>query len=340
MIRVLLALFFALFSFKVHADTVTGASNAFNGPNVYSPFVMYDFEEGVCKMWYGGWQADQQFQDHIYYRTSSDCVNWSDNYTEVLTPDGISQLYQQNTQQYVSFTHVNDPSVSKHFNPVSQTYLYTMFFTACYAPCADNSDGRGVPNSIWSVVSADGVNWGYPTPLNPTLPDNVYGDATPSIIVNNSDQYNVYWSVYFSVSSSTGGNSIYLVNADGNRSATGSAFSVFNYYDPPRFGGNPSVFTLGSTWYLLFNTINDYGGFDISYATSSTNDWTQSGASPLVVSTNNPICGAVAPAALPTSSTQYYLYLSIVDETYTNSNGNVICNLAKNHTVSVYNVSQ
>jgi len=330
-------LFFVVFLFlnsKVHADTVTGAADAFSGPNVYSPSVLYDNQEGDYKMWYGGWQVATQNQDHIYYRASGDGVNWPSGYIEVLTPEFVSQRYQELTGRAIALTHVNDPSVTKHFNQASGTYQYTMFFTACNTPC--EADGQnGVPNHIWSVVSADGVNWDFPQPLNPPLPSGVYGDTTPSAIFDDSDPNNPNWQVYFGVSSSQGLDNAYLVYVNGNRIPAGSAFSVFNY-NGAGLVANPHVMTVGSTWYLIFNTSNNYAGFDIYYSTSSTNSWY--GASPLVANDGNPFCATIAPAGLALSNTQYFLYFGdVVGEV---SNGNYICNFSHNQTISIRAFSQ
>ena len=85
-------------------------------------------------MWYGGWQDPGQVNDNIYYRTSSDGINWS-GYVTVLSPQGVASAYGSG----ISLTHVNDPSVIKVYNTVSSKVEYVMLFTACNMPCTQGS---------------------------------------------------------------------------------------------------------------------------------------------------------------------------------------------------------
>ena len=86
-------------------------------------------------MWYGGWQSDSDYpNDKIYYRTSTDNINWLAPAT-VLRPADVSP----------NAYHVNDPTVTKHFNTATSAYQYTMFFTVCMNPCADDA------TELWSA---------------------------------------------------------------------------------------------------------------------------------------------------------------------------------------------
>jgi len=152
MLRIIVACFCMFLSLDARADTNTGYATNFTGPNIYSPTVLHDLQESNYKMWYGGWQISGQQSDHIYYKNSSDGVNWPSGYIEVLTPDFVAQRYAATTGNSVSIVHVNDPSVTKHFNATSQTYQYTMFFTVCSSPGIEPCE------SIWSIVSGDGVD--------------------------------------------------------------------------------------------------------------------------------------------------------------------------------------
>ena len=324
MLRAVIVIILSCICFTANADTVTQFSDAFSGPNIYSPATIYDYQQGNYKMWYGGWQDPSQRRDHIYYRTSGDGVNWSSGYIEVLTPEIVAQKYQNSTGQLVNIIHVNDPSVTKHLNVASNTYLYTMFFTVCYAPCTQGSD-----NSIWSMISGDGISWELPKPLNISLPSRVNGAQNPSIIIDNSNPYQVFWHVYFSVSNDVGSN-VYLVYANGNRDTQSAAFSVLS---PGRSVQNPHVMIVGSTWYVMFNAGNSVSGYDIYYSTSSTNNW--SGSSLLVGNNGNPFCATVTPGGQPKDSTHYLLYFSTI---LRGSNGS--CDFANNRTISVRTFSR
>jgi hypothetical protein len=86
-----IALCLGVFSNILTAQTTTIVSQSqdFTGLNVYSPTLLYDSQENVYKMWYGGWQAASDCcHDKIYYRTSTDDINWSAPIT-VLTPTEV-----------------------------------------------------------------------------------------------------------------------------------------------------------------------------------------------------------------------------------------------------------
>jgi hypothetical protein len=139
---VVLAMIFVALSVTC-ADTIVSETLMFTGMNIYSPSLIYD--NGVYKMWYGGWQTQSDYpNDKIYYRTSTDNVNWSAPIT-VLTPGDIGP----------NVVHVNDPSVTKHFNTTSGQWQYTMFYTICINTC------HPADNQVWSSVSGDGIHWLY-----------------------------------------------------------------------------------------------------------------------------------------------------------------------------------
>lgn len=139
----------------------------FSGFNIYAPTLLND---GFYKMWYGGWQEESDYpNDNIYYRASSDGVAWSRPRT-VITPEQLPSSF-----------HVNDPSVTKHFNPANELDQYTMFYTNCIPPCNGFSDSQ-----IWSSVSADGVNWSNHQVLL------TGGPSDPSAVYEGGG-----WSVYF-----------------------------------------------------------------------------------------------------------------------------------------------
>lgn len=333
MLRIILVLAYMITATHSYADTVQSGSSIFTGPNIYSPTVVYDYQESSYKMWYGGWQVDTQRRDSIYYKISSDGINWPSGYIEVLTADFVAQRYAATTGQSIAIEHVNDPSVTKHFNITSNTYQYTMFFTVCLA-----NTGSVPCERIWSVVSNDGTHWDFPKPAGITLPTGVIAPQNPSIIIDTTNPNNVFWHLYFSASkdpnSNTGvPNQVFLVYVNGNRSAYTSAASVLN---PGITVQNPSVMILGSTWYVFFNTINTTtnNGFNIYYSKSNTNNW--SGSTPIVVNNGNTFCSSNTPGVIPLNSTTYNLYFSLIQ--YGNTPG-IPCDFTKNTIMEVFRIT-
>jgi len=151
-----------------HADHVRrdGMRTIFRGNNIYAPDVMADnFGRGVpiYRMWYGGWQEENQDEDFIYHRTSWDRANWSD-WKPLITPDQV--MYDYNVlhhpnEEPVAVSHINDPSVTKHYNSTSGSAQYTMFYTICgEVPCGDQRH-----TEVWSAVSSDGYGWSHHEPV-------------------------------------------------------------------------------------------------------------------------------------------------------------------------------
>jgi hypothetical protein len=133
--------------------------------NIYGPSLIVD---GVYKMWYSAWQDGSakdsagHFHDTIYYRESVDNVNWG-GFTAVYSTADIEAALGP---AYAGrFTHITDPSVTKHINSVTGKAQYTMFFTACISAVSNQQCDDQKGNEIWSAVSDDGRHWLHPQRL-------------------------------------------------------------------------------------------------------------------------------------------------------------------------------
>ncbi len=231
-----------------HADTLQGAATAFTSPdgpplgNNYSPAVTYDDQDQDFKMWYGEQGTDGH--DHILYRVSNDGVNWS----------GPSVIYtyidfaNQTGDSPQNVVHVNDPSVVKFLNPASNQYQYTMFLTVCGRsgnPCTGAPSG----NDVWSLVSADGINWVAPVLLAPNLPSGYAQPTAPSVILDSSGPSQTAYHVYYGADYTPQGSPfspIFASYVDGNRHPIGDPVAVTNSgYDRTMAYTNPEVAQIG-----------------------------------------------------------------------------------------------
>ncbi|MBI3728306.1 MAG: hypothetical protein HY254_08220 [Burkholderiales bacterium] len=82
----LLASVALLASTSASADTYVGGQIVFEGANVYGASILVD---GKYKMWHSAWQDGSTIEDTIYYRESTDNVNWSAARI-VLTPNALA----------------------------------------------------------------------------------------------------------------------------------------------------------------------------------------------------------------------------------------------------------
>ncbi|MEO7425072.1 MAG: hypothetical protein ABI036_07785 [Fibrobacteria bacterium] len=271
----------------VNADNLLDAHYQFNSYNAYSPNVMKD--GAIYRMWYGGWQASSDYpNDKIYYRYSSDNISWSTVQT-VLTPGQVSTSAQ----------HVNDPSVTKHFNVTSGTYQYTMFYTVCVSPC-NQSD-----NQIWSSVSSDGVTWAFPQMLA------IGGPAEPSAIYDPSSD-GTYWKVYYVDRNAL--DKVRMLKVNGNRNAIISQ----DVYSNSNFAmANPEVQYFNGSWQLFFNVWKQSPlRMDIYKVTSGNNtSWPANTSTGIILNTTNPggICMTATPGILPdpSISNRYHMYFAV-----------------------------
>ena len=224
----------------------------FSGYNIYAPTLIY--ADGICEMWYGGWQEPSDYNnDNIYYRTSVDCLNWSDPIT-VLTPEELPNSY-----------HVNDASVTRHFNTANGMWQYTMFFTSCAPPCNGYSDSQ-----IWSSVSADGLSWSNHQMLLEG------GPSDPSAAFEDEG-----WWVYYV--DRLDQEKVRKVRVDGNRTVASDIEVV--YIDPGVIG---NVEVVGNEAY--FNRFTP-----IRVDIYKTVNW---GTATLVIEPQGVICAATTPAVL------------------------------------------
>lgn len=284
------------------ADTVLQMNWLFSGTNIYSPTVLLD--DGVYRMWYGGWQNSNQWdtQDLIYYRYSSDNLNWSSQ-TTVLTPAGVSPYAY----------HVNDPSVTKHFNTANGQWQYTMFFTVCVNSCTVQSD-----NEIWSATSADGINWFYPQ----VLLQGSSGPAEPSAIIDPQSD-GTFWKVYYADRNDD--TKIKMASVNGNRAAINT--QVVYTISTGQAISSPEVRNVNGVWDLWFN-VHLATEVDLYKTTSSSNTSWPSNYQVLIQNTGPSYCGTITPGVLPESSGQYNLYFGL---TVRQPNGN--CDLRYNQSI-------
>ena len=286
------------------AQTVQSQTQLFTGTNIYASNVIYDAQTSQYKMWYGGWQTSGYTDDRIFYRTSSNGTSWS-SYSTVLTVTTFQQKVLQRNGVSISAAHVNNPSVTKFINGVTGQYQYTMFFTICLNPCGT---GAGV-QQIWSMTSPDGVNWDYPIQLNITFTDGSSDPIAANAVASSNGPAGTVWRVQTGVLSGAT-NKIYLVYVDGNRVPIGNATAVLT--SSGALAQNPSRIYVGGQWYMFYNRENAYSGYDVWYTTSS-NDQSWSGETPLIVANNAPICAVQTPQALATGANTFNLYMGFAN---------------------------
>jgi len=128
-------------------------------PNIYAPSVL--IENGIWKMWYGGWEAGYYPNDRIYRARSTDGLHW--------TKEGIVLDIGTGWES----AHVNDPSVVK----VGDTYY--LYYTGALSAGQDQ---------IGVATSSDGLSFTKYVG-NPIIPriSGTWQDyvARPSVIYEN-----------------------------------------------------------------------------------------------------------------------------------------------------------
>lgn len=287
------------------ADIVSSKQTMFSGMNVYAPTVL--LERGVYKMWYGGWQTSSDYpNDKIYYRTSSDNVNWSSP-VPVLTPP----------QVHLGAQHINDPSVVRVQDGKTGS-RYFMFYTVCMSPCAQSD------NQIWSAVSTDGVAWSDHRPLLATA----YGPAEPSVIADgNGKTFRVYYAERLRDC-----NVVRMATFD-RSFALKSTTNVFTLNMPNCLTG-PEVRYFNNSWHLFYNVWFSseadptvVGRASIYESESSSNTAWQS-FSELISTPDDTSCGAITPGVLSTGGAEYDLYFG-----RTPTNGTPYCDVSHQESV-------
>ncbi|MEA2757318.1 MAG: hypothetical protein QOJ54_3607 [Aliidongia sp.] len=339
--RVALAIIVILnLSSEVYADTWNGQEiTAFTGSNIYAPFVMFDQQSNVYKMWYGGWQTLGQVNDDIYYKTSTDGVTWGSSFTTVMSPTIFNQaLASAGVSSPGNVVHTNNPTITKFLNLANNTFQYTMFFTIGL------STGT-FPSQIWSMVSGDGINWSLPVPFNPG--SNFAPDTSSAVYVVQSngqpqpgDPASTVWHLYFENDMNL--NHLYMSYIDGNRKIVQNTTPIVVYNSPNQGIFNPNVVKIGNTWNLFFNSFNSYttpvenffNTLDEYEVISNTNtSWSATQVQELTFAKDNSpslggICAIVAPSVLPLSTTSYRMYFGQV-----NFQPNTECDLTKNNQI-------
>jgi hypothetical protein len=274
-------IFFLLLSVSDYAfsDTPESISSLFSGKNIYAPSVLSD---GQYKMWYGGWQTQADYpNDLIYYRSSANNETWSSPVV-VLRPIDIG----------TNVVHVNDPSVTKHFNQSNGKWQYTMFYTVCVSPCNQQD------NQVWSSTSPDGTHWGN----HKVLLAGGFGSAEPSAILQTGIN-GAFWRVYYV--DRTDASRVKFVNVNGNREAISTAIA---YTHPGTISG-VEVRYINNQWQMFFNVFYT-DRVDIFKTISSTND-TWVNFEPLIVNTGATFCGTLTPAILDAGPGKYFLYFGL-----------------------------
>lgn len=268
---------------------VDAAATNVTGRNVYSPSVIFD--NGRFEMWYGGWQSASDLpNDRIYFRASVDGLNWSAP-TQVLSP---SQL------PGASFTHVNDPSVTKHRNAANGMLQYTMFYTACAAPCAQGD------NQIWSAVSSDGLNWSHHQVL---LSSTSLGPAGPSAVIDPQPD-GTFWRLYYVDRFDPW--RVKVANVNGDRRATSASVAFENASE---LMGDVEVVRFGTEWHLFFGAFVFHGNtldrVDVKKVVSaSPMRWTGV-ARTLISNSGSAVCATITPGVLQTGARSYSLFFGV-----------------------------
>ncbi len=215
---------------QVFADTFVGAQYAFlDDVNPYSPSIMWDEQDNLCKMWYHS-NPEEASIDHIRYRTSPDCKTWG-SATTVLDPSTLG------------FAHVGDPSVTKFARPQGG-YQYTMFYSVCLKPCEATPQGQGGNATIYSSASADGINWYYPRPV---FQAGVMYRAQPSAIWDATTQT---WDVYFEFRHIDLLTHIGKITVPGNREPGQNEIIVYTHPVPPL---SPEVRKINGLYHLFWS---------------------------------------------------------------------------------------
>jgi hypothetical protein len=135
--RLILLIGMALSFTPCSAQKDSAGTEIFHGYDIYASTIVR--EDSLWKQWFAGWlsESDKPW-DRIYYSESADSGStWSD-------PQLAFTI--QNVQ-------VNDPSVLRLWDTLSEKYYYRMYYT--YYP-----SGLGDPtNYIATSVSDDGLSW-------------------------------------------------------------------------------------------------------------------------------------------------------------------------------------
>jgi len=297
-----------------------------DGYNIYAPNVMWDNQEMVYKMWYGGFaegpkdgETDSDLEDAIYYRTSKDRINWTEPVpgpvitVADLNPEGLDP------DDPWKITHVNDPSVTKHFNRhagENGAWQYTMFYTVCiYDPCYHSLA------DIQSAVSADGINWKHHQSFNPRMllpPDISWdewetpcgnrdfnrfehgsagqcGPAEPYAIFNGNRSS---WDVYYVDRLDAG--KVKKIEVRGDRTLA-DWVKPERVYTTPEGSANISgieVHFINGEWQLFFNVFHA-SQIDIAKVTSESRHRFEGPFEYIVVNPGDIYCGTLTPGVLP-----------------------------------------
>lgn len=271
-----------------HADSVLSMNYAIGGRNIYASSLLAD--NGAYVMWYGGWQSDGDLpNDKIYMATSPDDNTWTTNgmvlYPQQVAPNAV---------------HVNDPSVTKHFNAATGTWQYTMFYTVCVNSCGQ------ADNQIWSSVSSDGVYWVN----HQQLLAGPSGPAEPSAVIDPQSD-GTFWKVYYVDRMDPTNVKVAYVN--GNRGATAVSYA---YFGPGGAIANPEVQNFNGKWHLFFNAYfaTSDGRMDHAdiYKVESATNTSWSGPPEVLISNTGPTyCGTFAPGVLPVGGNQYDMFFGL-----------------------------
>lgn len=306
---------FVIVSGPTTADSLIESRALFSGANIYSPTVLTD--GATHKMWYSAWQVAGNFNDRIYYRTSTDRNTWS-AYQEVLSPAMLGS----------NVTHVTDPSVTKHWNALSGQYQYTMFYTVCMKFPPQQTCDPQAGNQVWSSVSSNGIQWsGHKVLLSSGL-----GSAEPSAIIDQQADGS-FWKVYYEDRLHAG--VIKVAKVDGNRNAISTAI----VYTSNETMANPEVQYFNGQWHLFFNVYTgSFNGYplrgDIKKAIGATNTSFYN-AQTLIANSGAPFCATIGPGITPVSGNTYDLYFGLNP---TQPNGT--CDFTKNTAIHRWRMAE
>lgn len=263
-------------SFSVQAESIREIVTMFYEWNIYAPSVLK--EDGIYKIWYGGWHTKDDSQDRMFYRTSIDNVTWSEP-SVILTPRQIGP----------EAVHVNDPSVTTYV--VDGKKQYAMFYTVCVAPCEQGD------NQLWSSFSTDGLRWKQHQVL---LAHSDLGPAEPSAVVD-PEPDGTFWKVYYV--DRYDDHHVKMIRVDKNRKILSKQI-VYTHHSAI---SGAEVKKIDGNWHLFFNAWFK-SHVDIYSAVSKINTSWPTRYKIIIQNKGKFSCGALTPGVLPLEGPYYDLY--------------------------------
>ena len=274
------------------SDALISYKYIIGGYNIYAPEIIYDKEEHIYKMWFGGWmsQSDVPY-DRMYYSTSYDRVSWSAP-LEVLV---------------AAPTQINDPSVIKlspgHYVMIFTSLSYSAEGWITDPDCVNTHRSM---NLVFKSISSDGIHWSTPSELIGR--NNGYslcGAWAPSVVLRD----NAYW-VYYGDEKWT---YILLSKFDMNF----NLLSTQRITTDNKVRANPHVVADHGTWYMFYNAaVNGFDRFEMVASVDGVH-WDQDHPKLIMSIAGDSTHSVLTPFVLfsETEPQLYWLYFGYGDQT-------------------------